>query len=105
MLTAGDIEAIKEWIEAFGLRPVVVPDIGDALDGHLIDAEFSPLTIGGTPRAEIERMGESAATLVIGPSLNTAAELLKWRTGVPDHRFGGLIGLDALTTAFTTDSA
>ncbi|HZX31621.1 MAG TPA: nitrogenase iron-molybdenum cofactor biosynthesis protein NifN [Rhodocyclaceae bacterium] len=100
MLTPGDIEAIKDWIEAFGLRPVVLPDLGDSLDGHLVEAEFSSLTIGGTPALEIEAMGESAATLVIGPSLNKAADLLKERTGVPDYRFGGLMGLDACD-AFT----
>jgi nitrogenase molybdenum-iron protein NifN len=94
MLTPGDIEAIKEWIEAFGLHAIVVPDIGDSLDGHLVDAEYSALTIGGTPRAEIEIMGESAATLVIGPSLHKAAGLLKTRTGVPDTRFAGLMGQD-----------
>ncbi len=94
MLTPGDIEAIKEWIEAFGLRPVVVPDIGDSLDGHLVEAETSSLTIGGTPRTEIESMGESTATLVIGPSLAKAANILKERTGVPDFRFDGLMGLD-----------
>lgn len=94
MLTPGDIEAIKEWIEAFGLRPVVVPDIADSLDGHLVEAEFSSLTIGGTPRAEIEAMGESTATLVIGPSLARAADLLHELTGVPDYRFAGLMGLD-----------
>ncbi|WP_306603988.1 nitrogenase iron-molybdenum cofactor biosynthesis protein NifN [Azonexus sp.] len=94
MLTPGDIEAIKEWIEIFGLRPVVVPDIADSLDGHLVEAEYSALTIGGTPRSEIEIMGESTATLVVGPSLYKAANLLKTRTGVPDYRFEGLMGLD-----------
>lgn len=94
MLTPGDTEAIKEWIEAFGLRAIMVPDIGDSLDGHLIEAEFSSLTIGGTPRSEIEIMGESAATLVIGPSLHKAADILKAKTGVPDYRFEGLMGLD-----------
>lgn len=94
MLTPGDIEAIKEWVEAFGLRPVVVPDIGDSLDGHLVEAEYSALTIGGTPRIEIEALGESAATLVVGPSLAKAADILKERTGVPDFRFTGLMGLD-----------
>jgi nitrogenase molybdenum-iron protein NifN len=94
MLTPGDTEAIREWIEAFGLRAVMLPDIGDSLDGHLTDAEFSSLTIGGTPRAEIEIMGESAATLVVGPSLFKAADLLHARTGVPDYRFTGLMGLD-----------
>lgn len=94
MLTPGDIEAVREWIEAFGLRAIVVPDIGDSLDGHLVEAETSALTLGGTPRSEIEIMGESAATLVIGPSLAKAAKLLKTRTGVPDYFFEGLMGLD-----------
>lgn len=95
MLTPGDIEAIKEWVEAFGLRAIVVPDIGDSLDGHLVEAETSSLTIGGTPRCEIEIMGESAATLVVGPSLYKAADILKERTAVPDYRFPGLMGLEA----------
>jgi nitrogenase molybdenum-iron protein NifN len=95
MLTPGDTEAIKDWIEAFGLRPVVLPDIGDSLDGHLVDQETTPLTLGGTARGEIETMGESAATLVIGRSLAAAADLLKARTGVPDYRFDHLLGLDA----------
>ncbi len=94
MLTPGDIEAIKDWVEAFGLRPVVVPDIGDSLDGHLVEAEYTALTLGGTPRSEIEIMGESTATLVVGPSLDKAADILKKRTGVPDYRFAGLMGLD-----------
>lgn len=65
MLTPGDIEAIKEWIEAFGLRPVVVPDLGDSMDGHLI-SEYTSLTLGGALRSEIESIGESVATLAIG---------------------------------------
>ncbi|MEI7431470.1 MAG: nitrogenase iron-molybdenum cofactor biosynthesis protein NifN [Betaproteobacteria bacterium] len=95
MLTPGDVESIKDWIEGFGLRPVVLPDIDDSLDGHLVESEYTPLTLGGTPRAEIEAMGESIATLVIGRSLNRAADLLKTRTGVPDFRFDHLMGLDA----------
>jgi nitrogenase molybdenum-iron protein NifN len=100
MLTPGDVETIKEWVEAFGLRPVVLPDIADSLDGHLVPAEFSALTLGGTPRPEISAMGESIATLVIGQSMDKAADKLKARTGVPDYRFGGLMGLEACD-AFT----
>lgn len=40
MLTPGDIEAIREWIEAFGLRALVLPDLAASLDGHLIEAGF-----------------------------------------------------------------
>ncbi|WP_153108742.1 nitrogenase iron-molybdenum cofactor biosynthesis protein NifN [Propionivibrio limicola] len=100
MLSPGDIEAIKEWIEAFGLRAVVVPDIGDSMDGHLTEKDYSALTIGGAPRCEIETMGESIATLAIGRSIAAAANLLEARTGVPTYRFDHLIGLDACD-AFT----
>ena len=85
MLTPGDIEALRESIEAFGLRAIVVQDIGDSLDGHLTETEYSALTRGGTPRSEIEIMGESSATLVVGPSLYKAANILKARTGVTGY--------------------
>jgi len=96
LLTPGDLEHIKELIEAFGLRPLVLPDISESLDGHLTELEFSPLTVGGTPVSEIPTLGESAATLVIGPSLYPAADLLKERTLVPDYRFDSLMGLAAV---------
>ena len=95
-LTPGDIEHIKELIEAFGLRPLVLPDIGDSLDGHLTEMESSPLTLGGTPVSDISSMGESAATLVLGNSLFEAADFLKEQTSVPDYRFNSLMGLDAV---------
>lgn len=76
MLTPGDVEAIKAWIEAYGLTPIVLPDIADSLDGHLIDAGFSTLTYGGTTLDDIGRMSQSAATLVIGRSLDRAADRL-----------------------------
>ncbi len=100
MLTPGDVEAIKEWIEAFGLQPVFLPDLGDSLDGHLIDQDSTPLTLGGTPKAAIATLGGAAATVVIGRSLHKAADLLRARSGVPDWRFGHLLGLDACD-AFT----
>ena len=95
-LTPGDIEHIKELIESFGLRPLVLPDIADSLDGHLSEMDTSPVTLGGTPVSEISSMGDSIATLVLGNSLFEAADVLKHRTGVPDHRFASLMGLDAV---------
>jgi nitrogenase molybdenum-iron protein NifN len=95
-LTPGDIEHIKELIEAFGLRPLVLPDLGDSLDGHLTEMESSPLTVGGTPVSDISTMGESIATLVLGNSLFDAADVLKAQTGVPDYRFDCLMGLEAV---------
>jgi len=94
MLTPGDIEFVKDTIERFGMRPLVLPDISESLDGHLGSNDFSPVTTGGTPVEDIVTMGESAVTLVIGASLNRAADLLKERTGVPDYRFDSLMGLN-----------
>jgi nitrogenase molybdenum-iron protein NifN len=95
-LTPGDIETLKELIEAFELRAIVLPDISDSLDGHLTASDFTPHTIGGTPLSEIPLMGDSIATLVIGESLTAAADLLHTKSGVPDYRVPHLLGLDAV---------
>jgi len=102
LLTPGDVEVLKEIIESFGLRPVVLPDLSESLDGHLTDQEFSPVTIGGTLASEIETMGEAIATLVIGPSLYKAADLLTKRTSVPDYRFDHLMELDMVDSLMVT---
>ncbi|GAB6043084.1 nitrogenase iron-molybdenum cofactor biosynthesis protein NifN [Endothiovibrio diazotrophicus] len=95
-LTPGDLEVVKEMVESFGLRPLVLPDLSDSLDGHLIDADFSPVTVGGTPVSDIPLLGDSAATLVIGQSLYGVADKLHKKTGVPDYRFPHLFGLEAV---------
>lgn len=101
-LTPGDLEHIQELIEAFGLRPVLLPDISGSLDGHLTDMQFSPVTVGGTPVSEIAAMGESIATLVLGRALHPAADALKERTGVPDFRFDSLMGLENVDAFIAT---
>lgn len=100
MLTPGDIDVIKSWIAAFGLHPIVLPDIGDSLDGHMIPQGFSTLSYGGTPRERIAAMTRSSATLVVGAALDGAADLLREKTGIADYRFDGLMGLKACD-AFT----
>ena len=95
MLTPGDLDALRNLVEQFNLRPVLVPDISESLDGSLTEDEFSPVTIGGTPLSEVFTLGEAKATLVIGASLQKAGELLQERTGVPSHYFDHLYGLQA----------
>jgi len=94
-LTPGDLEHLRELFALFGLRPLVFPDVGDSLDGHLIQEDFTPITFGGTPVSEIGAMNEAAHTIVVGRSLNAAADLLAERSGVPDTRFDHLMGLAA----------
>lgn len=95
MLTPGDLEALRDLIEQFNLRPVLVPDLSESLDGSLTDDDFSPVTIGGTPVSELATLGEARATLVIGASLRKTGELLQHKTGVPSYFFDHLYGLQA----------
>ena len=108
MLTPGDVEALKEIIESFDLRPVVIPDISDSLDGHLTSDEFNPLTVGGSLVSEFASLGDAIASITVGASLKKASELLHERTAVPAYDFDSLIGLDAtdaLIMALTEISA
>jgi nitrogenase molybdenum-cofactor synthesis protein NifE len=100
-LTPGDLEHLKGLIEAFGLQPVVLPDLSDSLDGHLPEEDFSPLTLGGASVGALATLKDAVATLVIGGSMNPAADLLRARTGVPDYRLPHLMGLEAVDALVT----
>ncbi|HJV71737.1 nitrogenase iron-molybdenum cofactor biosynthesis protein NifN [Ideonella sp.] len=97
-LTPGDIEELRELIEAFGLRPVFAPDVSGSLDGHIPD-QWLGTTLGGTALAELEELGGAAHTLAIGEQMRPAAEALQARCGVPYTLFDRLTGLTA-TDAF-----
>lgn len=99
-LTPGDLEFVTESIESFGLRPLMIPDLSQSLDGHLDDGDFSPLTTGGVSVDDIATACESIATLAVGESLHRAAEILGKRSGVPHYCFGHLQGLDAVDDWF-----
>lgn len=93
-LTAADVEEVVEMIEAFGLSPIVLPDISGSLDGHIPD-NFSPTTLGGATVDEVRSMGSSIATIAIGEQMRSAALELEIRTGVPFMLFDRLTGLEA----------
>jgi nitrogenase molybdenum-cofactor synthesis protein NifE len=91
-LTPADVEELKAIVEAFGLTPIAVPDVANALDGH-IDAEVKPLSTGGVGVDAIRRAGRSVATLYVGDSLAPAAASLRERFGVPAYGFTSATGL------------
>ena len=91
-LTPADIEEIRDTIEAFGLAPIILPDISGSLDGHVAE-HWTPTTLGGTTLADIRRMGRSVITLALGSAMEPAARALEARTGVPVETFPRLTGL------------
>lgn len=102
-LTPGDLEELRELIEAFGLVPSFVPDVSGSLDGHIPDSWLGT-TLGGTPLAELRTLGSAAHTLAIGEQMRPAAQALEARCGVPYTLFDRLTGLTA-TDAFVAKLA
>ena len=92
-LTAGDIEELREIIEAFDLYPIFMPDISGSLDGHIPD-DFSPTTLGGTTLDEVRSLGASIMTLAIGEQMRGCALELEMHTGVGYEVFDRLTGLE-----------
>lgn len=90
-----DVEEVRETVESFGLRAIVLPDLSGSLDGHLGE-DWSPLTTGGTRVDDVRRMGRSEVTLAVGRSLAGAAQRLKDRCGVPFRVYNRLTGLQAV---------
>jgi nitrogenase molybdenum-iron protein NifN len=93
-LTPGDLDELRDILEAFGLTPVFLPDLSGSLDGH-IPEDFSPTTLGGTTLAAIRAMGGTRLTVAIGEQMRPAADAMQTRTGVPSVVFDRLTGLEA----------
>jgi len=106
-LTPGDIEELREIVEAFGFQPIVLPDLSGSMDGHVPD-NFSPTTLGGTTVAELRATGRSRFTLAIGEHMREAAQTLQDKCGVPFELLESVTGLDGndrLMTLLTEKSA
>jgi len=93
-LTPGDLEEVRTLIEAFGLTPVILPDLSGSLDGHVPES-YRPTTLGGTTVAAIRDLGSAALTLAIGELMRAPAEALRARAGVPFVVLDRLTGLSA----------
>ncbi len=95
-LTPADFIELREVIESFGLKPVIMPDLS-CLDGSR--QEFSPLSSGGVKVKEIESMNGSMFTLAIGMSMESPARLVHEKFGIQYmvlESVAGLEGTDAL---------
>lgn len=103
-LTPGDIEALREIVEDFGLEPIILPDLSGSLDGH-VPNHYVPTTLGGTTLDQVRGMGRSLLTLAIGEHMRVSAEKLHARTGVPYEVFDRLTGLEAVDRLMVALSA
>ncbi|OGB14135.1 MAG: nitrogenase iron-molybdenum cofactor biosynthesis protein NifN [Burkholderiales bacterium RIFCSPLOWO2_12_67_14] len=92
-LSPGDIDELREIVQAFGLNPVVLPDISGSLDGH-IPPDWRGTTLGGTTLEDIRSAGASAFTIGVGEQTREGAEALQAIAGTPLEIFERLSGLE-----------
>ncbi|MBT9537476.1 MAG: nitrogenase iron-molybdenum cofactor biosynthesis protein NifN [Nitrospirae bacterium] len=89
-LTPADFTELREIIESFGLRPIILPDLS-ALDGSRQGT--SALSLGGTKIDEIKEMSKSEFTIAIGASMETSAKKLKDRFNIEYKALESIAGL------------
>jgi len=92
-ITPGDVDEIKDMIDGFGLRAIVLPDLSVSMDGS--KDKFSNLPHDGTSLEDIALMGRSTATIAIGKWAKGAGEILKENFGIPLYFTDTIMGLEA----------
>ena len=106
IVSPADLRYLKSILRDFGVEPIVLSDYSDTLDGPTW-SEYQRIPQGGTPLADIRRMGRAMATIEFGSTTDpakTAGALLQERFGVPNFSLPQAIGVvqtdrffDALT--------
>ncbi|WP_404926328.1 nitrogenase iron-molybdenum cofactor biosynthesis protein NifN [Mesorhizobium sp. ORM16] len=91
-LTVADLEHLRDMVESFGLKSVILPDLSGSLDGTLPD-HWVPTTYGGTSIEDIRELGTAGHCIAIGEHMRRPAEALYKATGVPYVLFQSLTGL------------
>lgn len=92
-----DLRGLKALFAAFGLKATILPDYSDTLDAPAW-SEYHRITPGGTPLADIARMGAARATIEFAPTglqEPTAGKFLEERFGIPCHRLSMPMGVSA----------
>ncbi len=103
-LSPADLRYLKEIIAGFGVRPLVLPDISDTLDG-VIDGSLNRIPAGGARLDDIRRAGSSTCSIEFGqtfPGSQSPAAFLEERFGVAAERLPVPIGIRHTDLFFDT---
>ena len=95
IVSPADLRYLKSILRDFGVEPIVLSDYSDTLDGPTW-SEYQRIPQGGTPLADIRRMGRAMATIEFGSTTDpakTGGGLLQERFGVPNFAMPQAIGV------------
>jgi nitrogenase molybdenum-iron protein NifN len=94
-VSPADLRYLKEIMDDFGLKGIILPDISESLDGPA-QLDYEKIPAGGTHIADVVAMGRSRATIEFGRTLyfeDTAGRALTKSFNVPLYSLGMPIGL------------
>lgn len=94
-VSPADIRWLRSVMDDFGLPATILPDYSDTLDGPAL-LDYPLIPEGGTPLADIRKMGGARATVELGATLpaETGGTVLAQR-GVKLYRTGLPVGIRA----------
>ena len=75
------------------LKPVMIPDLGLSLDGHLDERGYLQTTADGLGIKDMENIHNSEFNIVIGLSLGNAVKSISELTGLATYYFPNVCGL------------
>ncbi len=91
--TPQDFLELREALDYFGLKQVMIPDLGLSLDGHLDERGYLQTTSGGLNVQDLREIKSAELNLIIGSSLKTAIKDIEELTGLKTHYFHNICGL------------
>lgn len=96
IISPADLRYIKGQCATFGIKPVLLPDYSETLDGGLWDA-YTPLPQGGTPVSEISAAASHESTYIeLGSGReNRTGSFLKSSFGTTSLSLDTPIGIEA----------
>lgn len=91
--TPQDFTVLREVFEDFGMKPIMIPDLGSSLDGHLDGRGYAQITSGGVEMNDLLGICESEFNVVIGLSLRKSIKTINILTGLKTFYFQNICGL------------
>jgi len=91
--TAMDFLELRDLLEDFGITPVMIPDLGTSMDGHLDENGYLQTTSGGTDIEDLKKAGLNNLNIIIGSSLKSLIAPVKKITGLNTYYFSNVSGL------------
>ena len=91
--TAIDFLELRELLEDFGITPVMIPDLGTSMDGHLDESGYLQTTSGGVDIKDLKTIGLNNLNIIIGSSLKGLIAPVKEITGLNTYYFSNISGL------------